>query len=153
MSDNLLPPQWQQRPRRPFSVLVIEDDDNFRQLICQLLEVSGLNVFSACNGNEGLLRFREIQPSIVITDIIMPGTDGIEVIERIKQSETNVPVIAMAGTPSGESQKSFLSLALLRGADAILHKPINMDEMHRSINSLLEFHYPTQHLQQDAAEQ
>jgi DNA-binding response OmpR family regulator len=130
--------QWRQLPDSRYSILVIEDDLNFLDFICELLAASGFNVIRASSGDEGLGIFHEQNPDLVITDIVMPGTDGLDVITSIKESDPRTPVVAMAGLQNKPHKQSFLSLAVIKGADAVLAKPFNMDELRKTLSRLLD---------------
>jgi len=134
--DNM-PPAWQ-RQRASYRILVIEDDNNFRQFLSELLIVTGFDVVNAANGEQGLLAFDTHTPDIVITDIVMAGMDGLEVIRRLKQQNPATPIIAMAGSNADGRGDGFLSLALMRGADAVITKPFNLDDMRATLTRLID---------------
>lgn len=134
--DNM-PPSWQ-RQRANYRILVIEDDNNFRQFLCELLIVTGFEVVNAANGEQGLHAFDTHAPDIVITDIVMAGMDGLEVIRRLKEKNALTPIIAMAGSNADGRGDGFLSLALMRGADAVISKPFNLDDMRATLTRLID---------------
>lgn len=135
---DLIPDQWRQQQSRRYSVLVIEDDSNFRRFISELLEVSGFRVLQAGSGDEGISRYQQDKPDLVITDIVMPGTDGLDVISRIKELSPLTPIVAMANLENKPHKQSFLSLAVTRGADAVLAKPFSIDTLRDTLQRLLD---------------
>ena len=74
-------------------ILVVDDDSNIRRLYKEELEEEGYEVFLASDGEEALRVFREIKPDIVTLDIRMPGVDGIEILRKMKEINSKLPVI------------------------------------------------------------
>ena len=132
-----MPPSWQ-RQRASYRILIIEDDNNFRQFLSELLIVTGFDVISASNGEQGLHIFQTHAPDIVITDIVMAGMDGREVLKRLKDKSAAPPIIAMAGSNADGRGDGFLSLALMNGADAVISKPFNLDDMRATLTRLID---------------
>jgi twitching motility two-component system response regulator PilH len=82
------------------TVLVVEDADSERELICDYLRQGGYSVISACDGTEGFEKFEKSNPNVVVTDLMMPGMSGLELCRAIKKSLTGaVPVIACQNQP------------------------------------------------------
>ncbi len=135
---DLIPDEWRQQQSRRYSVLVIEDDSNFRRFISELLEVSGFRVLQASSGDDGISRYQQDKPDLVITDIVMPGTDGLDVISKIKELSPLTPIVAMANLENKPHKQSFLSLAVTRGADAVLAKPFSIDTLRDTLQRLLD---------------
>jgi signal transduction histidine kinase/CheY-like chemotaxis protein len=114
------------RPSDPgTAVLVIDDDPDVRTPLCAYLQRSGYLVSSAGSATDGLERARERQPDLIISDIVMPGIDGIEFCRRIKAESPNVPVVLMSGQASAIDQ----SLVRDAGATALLAKPFTMRQV------------------------
>ena len=133
-----IPEQWLQQRYSRYSVLVIEDDDNFRRFLSELLVVSGFRVLQASSGKEGIQCYQQDKPDLVITDIVMPGTDGLDVISKIKALSPHTPIVAMADLQNKPHKQSFLSLAVTRGADAVLAKPFSIDSLRETLQRLLD---------------
>jgi len=74
-------------------VLYVEDERFTRMLVKKILEKSGFEVFEAYNGIMGLKKFLEISPDIVVTDLAMPEMDGFEMISKIRERDSSIPVI------------------------------------------------------------
>src|SRR5262245_41121499 len=81
-------------------VLVIDDDDDVREILQAALESEGYAVAGAADGHEGLLRQRENPAAVVVTDIFMPGKEGIETIVEIVGEFPQTKVIAVSGASS-----------------------------------------------------
>ena len=105
---------------RACTVLVIEDDPQFRLTLIAYLEDSGYAVLEAADGLEGLEVFTRARPDIVLTDLRMPKLDGLGVISAVKARSSATPVIAITGTRDPLAEESALSL----GAWRCLFKPI-----------------------------
>ena len=118
-------------------ILIIEDDEQYRGFLCELLQVTGFNTISAKNGKEGIMLYKNANPDLVLTDIVMPEMDGFEVVQTILSYNKNTPLIAMSGY-SKVSESSYLNMISMLGADAILSKPINSLKLIETINKTLK---------------
>ena len=116
-------------------VLIIDDNTDVLNMLYNLINRSGFETYSANDGDEGLKIFREISPDLVITDIIMPNKEGLEVIMELKKSLVRPKIIAISG--GGKlTPESYLPLAKRLGADHVLEKPFLPSELLRLIHSL-----------------
>ena len=100
--------------------LIIEDDDDLREVISAFLSDQDFQVFEACNGAEGIDLFSTVAPHIVFTDLKMPEVDGFTVIDTISKSAPHIPLIVISG--NGVLQDSID--AIRRGAWDYVTKPI-----------------------------
>lgn len=118
-------------------ILVIDDDHAVRRTICENLRESGYDILEAADGDQGLSMIDPAQmPAIVITDIIMPKKEGLETIMEIRKNFPQIKLIAISG--GGRTRSTdFLALAKRLGSDAILPKPIDMDQLEKTIKSLV----------------
>ena len=106
-------------------VLVVDDNADLRASLKQLLELLGYEVETARDGAAAIKAHLERRAAVVITDIFMAGTEGIETIARFKANWPQVRVIAMSG--GGENTKnSYLQAARQVGADATMQKPFTV---------------------------
>jgi DNA-binding response OmpR family regulator len=110
------------------TILVIDDDAYSRMTLQLVLEDAGYAVECAEDGVLGLRAFTAHRPDLVVTDIIMPAREGLEMIGEMRKIDGNVPIIAVSG---GGRLKStdLLTLAGRLGADAVLSKPFAADEL------------------------
>lgn len=118
-------------------LLIIDDDDQLRAFLTEALTDEGFDVVSASDGNEGLNCIAEENPDLVITDIVMPEKEGVEVIMALKNNHSAIPVIAISGGNLGNAN-SYLKMAKKLGADVVLTKPFKLDELTIEIDKLLK---------------
>lgn len=114
------------------TVLVVEDTASERELITEYLIQGGYTVISATNGLEGLAKFNQEQPSLVITDLVMPGMSGLELCRAIKKTATNkVSVIAC----TSKNQELDRLWGMKQGVDLYLTKPFTKEEILQAVRS------------------
>ena len=114
------------------SVLVVEDDPNIRELLHLYLEKDGYSVTLAADGGQGLEKYRDIKPDLVLLDVMMPVMDGWSVCKAIR-AESNTPVIML--TAKGEVDDKVTGLK--NGADDYVTKPFEMKELLARIEAVL----------------
>jgi CheY-like chemotaxis protein len=117
-------------------ILLIDDDPAVLRSLEIVLVDLGYDVVAALGGVEGVERFRTCAPDLVVTDIIMPEKDGIEVIREIRRANANVRIIAISGG-GRTSKRELLRLAGAFGADAVLAKPFDDAALAATIESCL----------------
>lgn len=103
-------------------VLVIDDDEEHRTLLRAMLESIGHQVEEALDGAEGLKKFGQTAPDLVLTDISMPGLDGHEVIRALRVQQATVPIIAISGGGAVPKDDLLVTAAAL-GAVEVVMKP------------------------------
>ena len=114
-------------------VLVVDDDENLRDVLRRILERAGHTVRLATDGVEAVQLLEKNRPDVVLTDIYMPGLDGVE-LTRILQKQENPPaVIGMSGKP----KPMALDMVTLQGASATLNKPFMPQELLDTIERVL----------------
>jgi DNA-binding response OmpR family regulator len=120
------------RPR----ILVVDDDAKICAMLRKALELEGYDIVEAYNGHEGRYRFLSEQPCLVITDILMPEQDGLQLIRSLRYLTPDVKIIAMTG---GGAFGNFdnLRLAQFEGAQRILRKPFSLRELSTIVHDLL----------------
>ena len=129
------PPRF--RERRPMAkailgidltgldVLIVEDDAASSFLVARVLSKYGARVDTAIDGSEALARFEEKRYPVIVTDICMPGMDGLELAERIRRLDNNTQIIAT----SAHSETDFLISAIELGFNDYFLKPFNIDKL------------------------
>ena len=138
----LNPDQWEAghlEHAAPFKIspviLLIDDEKPFRAVIKQVLTRAGYDVVEAADGVEGINRFYEQPTDMIITDIIMPGKEGIETIIELKKAHPEVKLIAMSGGGWYGTDIDF-DMAKKLGART-LDKPFALQELLDVISELL----------------
>ena len=106
-------------------LLLIDDERPVLEMLEISLSCEGYDVLTAENGEEGLRIFEEESPKIVITDIRMPGIDGIEVLKRIRAQDDKAQVIVV----TGHGDTNLAAAALQYGASDFIAKPIRDEDL------------------------
>lgn len=118
-------------------ILSVEDDVDLQQVFSYVFAKKKWDVTYAYDGKDGLEKAKELRPELILLDMMLPGLNGIEVIEGLKADERTrgIPVIVMTAYPSDES---FLRSAVIAmGAVEYLAKPVRVDELIKTIERLL----------------
>ncbi|MBF0135468.1 MAG: response regulator [Magnetococcus sp. DMHC-1] len=118
-------------------ILVIDDDVGVRALMRVILEDAGHVVVEAPNGRLGIKRYRENSADLVITDMVMPEKDGVEVIVELMEMDSSIKVIAMSGGGRGLEADYNLGIARDFGAIRTLAKPFSRQQVLQVIKDLL----------------
>jgi DNA-binding response OmpR family regulator len=116
-------------------VLVIDDNEDFRQLLKMALEHEAFDVRTAADGQKGLALLKEWPAEVVVTDIFMPGKEGIETISELRKNYPGMQIVAMSGRPSATNFDP-LSIAAELGAARTLRKPFELEELIAAVRSL-----------------
>ncbi len=117
------------------TILIIDDDDLIRVLLCSALEEAGYEVAEAANGRQGLEMYRQRPTDLVITDILMPEMNGLEILLALTREFLHAKVIAITG--AGE-EKNVLDVAKLLGARQTFQKPVSMQRLLAAVRYELE---------------
>jgi len=119
----------------PEKILVVDDEEDIRQLLTELLTSEGYTVYDAENGAEGFDQFRNTLPDLVITDVKMPVRNGLELLKDIKSTGTDVDVIVL----TGHSDERTAIDCLHSGAYDYLLKPLEeLDVLIASVQRALQ---------------
>ena len=118
-------------------ILIIEDEDEIRGLCKRILEHSGHEVTEASDGNSGMSLYREHLHDIIITDIIMPEKEGIEMIMELRRDFPEVKIIAISGGGHAMTGPACLQLAKRLGAVTTLAKPFSRQELLDAVDEAL----------------
>jgi two-component system, NtrC family, nitrogen regulation response regulator NtrX len=106
-------------------VLVVDDEPGIRDAVRQVLDYEGMDVRVAGSGGEGLLLFEQFRPHVVLLDVKMAGLDGLETLDRLKQSDPGATVVMI----SGHGTIATAVQATQRGAFDFLEKPLDADRL------------------------
>lgn len=105
-------------------ILVVDDDEDIREIITMYLEKEGYNVFNCADGNEAITYAFNVNPDLIILDMMMPGLDGIEVCQELRRKLT-VPIIFL----SCKSTPNDKSIGLTASGDDYMSKPFDSVEL------------------------
>lgn len=113
-------------------ILVVDDDVPILRLVRATLQADGYSVMTAGNGEDALAALEEERPDLVVLDLMMPGMDGFETMQRIRE-DSNVPIILLTARSGASDKIQGLDL----GADDYVTKPFNPDELSSRIAAIL----------------
>ena len=111
-------------------VLVVDDEPRVLRFIQIDLKLRGFEVISTTSGREALDLVKSAKPDLMLLDIVMPGTDGFQVLKELR-TFTDLPIIAFSASPGNHE------MALQLGANDFMSKPFNVDEMFSRIKKLV----------------
>ena len=118
-------------------ILIIDDEDQSRNMLNQALTRAGYEVFAASDGSEGIELFRSVMADLIITDILMPGKEGLETIMELRRDFPDVKIIAMSGG-GRTGNLNFLDIAERLGAQRTLQKPFHLEEVLQLVQDVLQ---------------
>ena len=119
------------------SVLVIDDDPVICAIVRRVLESDGFAVSAANDAQTGLSRYAELNPDLVIIDILMPGKEGIATIIELREANPKARILAMTGGGASFVAGEVLRVAELLGADNSLKKPFAPAELLKTVKNCL----------------
>jgi DNA-binding response OmpR family regulator len=122
----------------PPLVLVIDDEPDIRALMVRMLATAGYEVLLAESGRAGIHLFAERLPTVVITDLLMPESDGLETIQAIRRIKADAKILLISGGGSFGSVAlgNLLTMARELGADEVLEKPFGRDALLEKVTIL-----------------
>lgn len=116
------------------TILVIDDEESIRSLLKEVLQRVNHRVLEARDGREGLILYQQNKVDLVLMDILMPGTDGLETTLQLTREYLDAKVIAMTGA---QGDRNFLDVAKLFGARRVFEKPFDLDKLLHAIDEEL----------------
>ena len=116
--------------------LIIEDDSELRRLLRMSLEAADIETRTAADGKRGLALMKDTRFDFVVTDILMPTMDGLEVIQAVRAGHKDVKIIAISGGGRRQPGPQVLGMAGMLGADAILTKPFTRKELLAAVDAV-----------------
>lgn len=116
------------------TVLMVDDSRTSRKILRAVLERGNFEIIGeAINGEEGYMKYKELQPDLVTMDITMPSMDGIESLTLIKTTNADAKVVMI----SAAGQKEKMVEALKRGAEEFITKPFDETEVLNTLNKVI----------------
>lgn len=123
----------------PLNILIIEDDPSINEIVAAHLERAGHRCIQAYSGSEGLLQFSAEAPDLVITDLMLPGTCGEDVVQKVREQAPHLPLIVISARITPADKVALLKL----GADDYLTKPFDLEELSARIEVQLRHRHAT----------
>ena len=114
------------------TILIVEDENEIRKLMEEVMKSVFFEVYSAKNGDECIKKFKKFAPDLIVTDIAMPIMDGLDMAKMINEISPTTPIIAL----SAFSDKEKLLKAIEVGVDKYILKPVDMDELLLAIENI-----------------
>lgn len=122
--------------KSPAKILLVEDERPFRELIAAFLKASGYLVQTVTDGREASRWLAANPADLVLTDLCMPESDGMELLMQMRKAHPHVPIIVMSGGVGGE-MAGMLRTAELLGARRTLEKPFALKDLTEAVQSVL----------------
>ena len=128
-------------------VLVVDDEEDIRDVLKIILERAGFEVDVAASADDGIGMMRDKKADVVVTDIIMPGKDGVDAVYDIRMEFPKTKIIVISGggnvkpdsyEPGAIKTMAYLASASAAGADVTLTKPFERDELISAVKGLVE---------------
>lgn len=117
-------------------ILVVDDNTSMREAVCDMLQQAGYETISVENGRFAVQIHRSDPVDLIITDLFMPDTDGLEIIYQFRHEFPNVKIIAVSGGGS-RGLVELLSVAKKMGAQRALMKPFSWEDLLSAVQELL----------------
>jgi len=132
MLDLSLKPKAELHHDKPLKTILVVDDEAVIRDLC-MRALKGYNLLAAASGMEALALFDKGGIDVILTDVMMPGMDGIELLKRIKEKEPTIVVIVMTGF----AEKDVILNALKADADDFIAKPLNLLQLKTAVDKAL----------------
>jgi DNA-binding response OmpR family regulator len=116
------------------TVLVIDDDLDIQKLLSRAVERAGHHAVCTVDGHEGLRRFEELAPAMVLLDLMLPNLSGFEICRRMRALGSTIPMIAISTRDLPEDEAH----ALACGFDLFICKPVRLDDVSQTVAWFLE---------------
>jgi YesN/AraC family two-component response regulator len=118
-------------------ILIIDDDPTILTMLERMLKRAGYEVDTASNGSEGLTKIESCPPDLLITDIVMPEKEGLELIFYLRAKNPGLKIVAISGGGRFHYE-GYLTSAKLLGADLIFQKPLVHKEFVQAVTDLID---------------
>lgn len=118
-------------------ILVVDDEASVRKMVTNMIASVGYEVIEASSGAEAYDACKEASIDLIITDVVMPDKNGIDLIMEVKEEYPNLPVIAISGGGGITGRFDYLEIAKLVGAKIILKKPFTTTELRSAVDNIL----------------
>ncbi len=116
------------------TILLIDDDLDMQRLLTRAVQRSGHHAVCMVDGYEGLRRFAELRPAMVLLDLMLPNLSGFEICRRLRALGATIPILAISTRDLPEDEVH----ALESGFDLFISKPVRLDDVSRTITQVLD---------------
>jgi two-component system cell cycle response regulator DivK len=122
--------------RPPKKILIVEDNQDSRELVVKILKNSGFYMIEAVDGEEALEKATRYKPHLILMDISIPKIDGYEVTKRLKDQDEfkHIPIVALTAHAMKGDRENFISF----GFEGYISKPISIHELPTQVRSYLK---------------
>ena len=114
-------------------ILIVDDEKDIRDTMRAFFELQGFEVFEAADGVEAIERVREEPFDVVLTDLMMPGLNGLEVLKLVRSTSPATAVLIITAYPSPQVESKAMEL----GCDGFLSKPFRLDQLKSAVHQSL----------------
>jgi DNA-binding response OmpR family regulator len=120
-------------------ILVIDDDELFREFVQKALVEAGFEVIPAGDGDEGLRKFMETPVDLIICDVLMPNKDGLETVRAVRSRSSRLPIITMTGGVLADTEDGLddLRMSMAFGATRTIGKPFRATKLLKLVRECL----------------
>lgn len=119
-------------------ILIVDDELFVRDMMADMIKPAGYDVIVAENGAEAFDVCKKESIDLIITDIVMPEKNGIDLIMNVKKEYPEIPIIAVSGGGGITGRYDYLEIAKLVGANNILKKPFKIEELRTAVSDAIE---------------
>jgi len=119
-------------------VLIVDDEKHVRDMLMKMIEPGGYKVVEVGSGAEACNVCKEMSVDLIITDMVMPEKNGIDLIMEVKKKHPDISVIAISGGGGITGRYDYLEIAKLLGVKNILKKPFAMTELRLAVDNILK---------------
>lgn len=118
-------------------ILIVDDEQNIRNILCETLKKDEYEIFEASSGQEAIELLDANSIDLMITDLVMPGKTGLDLIMEIKEKIPELNIVAISGGGGINGRFDYLPIAQLIGANNIIRKPFSMADIKKIVSDLL----------------
>lgn len=120
------------------NLLIVDDDDSVRVLLKEMLSTCEYNIQEAIDGEQAWNKIEKFPVNLVITDLVMPNTNGIDLIMKLRKTYPDVAILAISGGGGVTGRYDYLPVAKLLGVGDILQKPFSASDLRGKVTEILE---------------
>jgi DNA-binding NtrC family response regulator len=124
-------------PHKLERILLIDDDEQINSMLQEMLKSERYQLLAAASGEEGVTLLRNVSVDLLITDVLMPDMDGLEVIQKIRRHWPSMKILAMSGGGLGATPDFYLDMARHLGAVKTLAKPFSREQLLNAVREMI----------------